>query len=246
MPNRPSNQAKRLAFSTGIVLFVALVGFGAQELGRQSVESQLATETTATLESRLAASEARTRELSRRLTASESLIVALKKSERQETVTEKFDATTGRLTERVSAKASSKVTKTTERQRKTETTTAVKDTRTQTITATTVTATTTTATPVARTETGFAGGLLVTPAGLGPAVSFRAFRLGPVGLDATVGAVGPRFSPRAGFLLTGEALPRVTVGVGALAAPAGHEPVGYPLVPGLVDLAPGATLQYRF
>ena len=96
-------------------------------------------------------------------------------------------------------------------------------------------------------QNGFAGGVLLTPAGVGPAASFRVGKLGPIGLDLTLGAIGfDNPSPRAGLMFTGEALPRVTLGVGLVLAPAGSEPASYPVLPGLAAVTLGATAQYRF
>jgi hypothetical protein len=83
-------------------------------------------------------------------------------------------------------------------------------------------------------------GMLATPTGVGPAISYRLATIGKVGIDA-VGGSAP--APRIGAQLSTEALQSVTVGVGAFAGFGGTlQDIKW----GEFDVVPGVTIQYRF
>lgn len=98
----------------------------------------------------------------------------------------------------------------------------------------------------ANAETGFSVGLLATIRGAGPAVGWQLAALGPLKVRVVAGAIpqAPQVGPRVGVVVGGQVLPAIDLGVGAVLAPGGQEPLAYPLGP--VDVVPALSLQYRF
>lgn len=96
----------------------------------------------------------------------------------------------------------------------------------------------------ANAETGFSVGVLATAGGVGPAVGWQVVAVGPLKVRAIAGVLAHGPDPRVGLVIGGQVLPAIDLGVGAVLAPAGHEPLAYPL--GLAEVAPAVSLQYRF
>ena len=233
-----------------------LLALGAQELAKRHAVERVSTlqvldKAVQSFEQASAASKAQTT-LETQTAAHKALETKVERA-RKHVVEERFDPQTGRLVSRRTEREDTRIrvavssetaTAASRASQTVEQVTASSSGKTEHSTETTQTVT---EKPAASVQRGIGVGTIATFAGAGPAMSYQLVSAGPVGLDVSVGALTlSGVSPRAGVFVTGEVSEHLTVGLGAVAAPAGAEPVAYPLVPFLVEFAPGATLQYRF
>lgn len=150
-------------------------------------------------------------------------------AERRVTTVERFDPTTGVRVSRETARV------VTEHKAKTyvlDKSTKQTDTQTKVVTTSEV--------RIAGASTSKVSiGILATQGGIGPSIGLRVAKLGPVGVDFTVGwhLVGNQ-GPRAGIIAAAEVMPRLELGIGAVIVP--------PLNGQTLGIVPAASLSYKF